>query len=364
MAQWTISRKLIIVFITIIALIVLKLPVMAEPQPAEDEHIKKLLEKSLSVVEIDKEIERIKAQKLVLEEDMTQTRMMLVSQEEQIADKREAAGKVLRAYYMGDRNILLQALLSFDSLPDLFAMLDYIDIIIAQDKLAITTYKEHYRNLKTSFSKLEDKKKELLSIESRLHIQRDRVLALEQQIDTELAGRSDGDRLRLMMQELTTYWETAGLGEVKLYFGALSKAMQQLPTWIQDNKEYLEIDGFNYTIRVPQDALNLFLREQDERFKTFSFVFEDGKVTAQGERDGMELSITGHYTVENEPENGIIFHVDELLFNGFALPDTTRQTLEDQFDLGFYPSLIISFLQATSVETKDGELIIKLSVKL
>lgn len=364
MAQRTISSKFIIVIITITALLLLKLPVMAEPQPTEDEHIKELLEKSLSVVEIDKEIERIQAQKLVLEEDMAQTRLLLANQEEQIADKREAAGKVLRAYYMGDRNILLQALLSFNSLPDLFAMLDYIDIIIAQDKLAITTYKEHYRQLQSGYSKMEDNKEELQSVESRLRTQRDRVLALEQQIDTELAGRSDGERLRLMMQELTTYWETAGLGEVELYFGALSKAMQQLPTWIQDNKEYLEIDGFNYTIRVPQDALNLFLREQDDRFDTFSFVFEDDKVTAQGMRDGMELSITGHYTVENEPDNGIIFHVDELLFNGFALPDTTRQTLEDQFDLGFYPSLIISFLKATSVETKDGELIIKLSVKL
>ena len=60
----------------------------------------------------------------------------------------------------------------------------------------------------------------------------------------------------------------------------------------------------------------------------------------------------------------ILFHVDELIFNGLALPDTTRAQLEQQFDLGFYPSEIVSFLKAKSVEVKGNDLIIKLSISL
>lgn len=346
------------------ALIVMKLPVMAEPQIAEDEAIQQLLEKSLNVVEIDHEIERIQAQKLILNKEMSTTKQQLEDQELQIADKKEAAGKVLRAYYMGERDALLSALLSFNSLADLFAMMDYIDIIFAQDRLALDTYKTQYQLLKDNYAKLEGRQQELDEVEAQLHIQRERVLELERQIDGELAGRSDADRLRLLMQELTNHWETEGVNEVRQYFIALSKAMKKLPSWVQDNKQYLDIDGFNYTLHIPEDALNAFLREQDERFKLFSFIFKDGQVTAQGVKDGMELSVSGHYTVEDEPQNGLIFHIDKLLFNGFALPDTTRSELEDQFDLGFYPGLIISFLKATSVEIEDGELVVQLRVKL
>jgi hypothetical protein len=56
--------------------------------------------------------------------------------------------------------------------------------------------------------------------------------------------------------------------------------------------------------------------------------------------------------------------VDDLLFNGFTLPDTTRAALEKEFDLGFYPGLMISFLKAKEVEIKDGELIIRLTLSL
>ncbi|MNE85058.1 hypothetical protein D3C80_1820140 [compost metagenome] len=99
-------------------------------------------------------------------------------------------------------------------------------------------------------------------------------------------------------------------------------------------------------------------------FNDFTFQFKEDKVVAQGKRENMEIQIAGHYTIENDPKNAILFHVDELLFNGFALPDTTRQALEKEFDLGFYPDLIVSFLKANAVTMEDGELTIKLSITL
>jgi hypothetical protein len=65
-----------------------------------------------------------------------------------------------------------------------------------------------------------------------------------------------------------------------------------------------------------------------------------------------------------EKSGAILFHVDELIFNGLALPDTTRRSLEEEFDLGFYPQKMVSFLKTKSVQIEDGKLIVKLSISL
>ncbi|WP_141505814.1 coiled-coil domain-containing protein [Paenibacillus luteus] len=364
---WTAKRNRISAAATamlLIALLLIRLPVWAEPLPTDEEEMHSLLEKSLSVVEIDKEISRISAQKQELMLTMTDTEKQLLLQEQQISDKQEEAGNVLRAYYMGDRDFLLQALLSFNSLSELFQMLDYAEIILTHDKDTLNTYVGQYRKVKQGYEQLQTRQAELNAIEEQLQTQKKRVLALEQQLDAQLSGRSDADRIRILMNELTSYWETAGINEVKQYFRALSKAMKNLPSWVQDNKQLLEIKGFNYTIRVPEDDLNSFLREQNDIFNNFAFTFKDDKIIAQGKSDNMEIKITGHYTIENDPKNAILFHVDELIFNGFSLPDTTSRALEEEFDLGFYPDLIVSFLKANAVEIKDGELTIKLQLKL
>lgn len=361
------AKRIRIVFaataMLLFAWLLIRLPVLAEPQPAVDD-IHTLLEKSLSVVEIDKEIVRIQEQKAQVLLAKADTKKELKLQEKQISDKQDEAGSILRAYYMGERDFLFTALLSFDSLSDLLQMIDYAEFIFTYDKHTLDTYAEQYRKVQEGYKQLETRQDELTAIEQQLHTQRERVLELEKQLEEQLAGRSDADRLRLLMKELTSYWESAGMKEVKQYFRELSKAMQKLPSWVQENKQLLEIKGFQYTIRVPENDLNTFLRDQNEIFNHFSFQFTNDKVIAQGKRDDMEIRIAGHYTIENEPKNGILFHVDELLFNSFALPDTTRKALEEEFDLGFYPDLIVSFLKAESVEMKDGELMIKLSLKL
>lgn len=353
-----------ILFAFFLALLLPRLPIIAEESPPSPDDVHSLLEKSLSVVEIDKEISRIAVEKEALLETLSDTEQQLARQELAIDDKREQAGDVLRSYYMGERDMLYLSLLSTDSWSKLFSILDYIDIIISQDKHTLNAYVGQYRDLQKQYTELEDKQAALLALEKKLKVQRERVLALESQLEDELAGRTDSDRIRLLIEELTSFWEKEGLTEVKAYFQALSEAMGKLPGWIQENKDMMEIKGFQYTIRVPEDKLNEFLREQDERFNYFSFKFEDDKITAYGKRDDIEISVSGHYSLVEEPKNGIMFHVDELVFNGFTLPDTTRAALGEEFDLGFYPSLITNFLKANSVTVQDGELTIKLSVSL
>ncbi|MBB3109038.1 hypothetical protein FHS18_001090 [Paenibacillus phyllosphaerae] len=331
--------------------------------PSDDE-IQSILEKSLSVVELDKEINRITLQKEAASRSLQQSRQALDVQEQNIKSHQAEAGKVLRAYYMGERNILLTALISSQSLDKLLSMLDYIDVLFSSDRQTLDGYLTAYRDLKQSITGLEEETQQLTVIEQQLQAQRARVVALEADVNEQLSGRSDEEKLRLMIEEMTNYWETAGLTEVKRYFKALSQAMKNIPDWLQDHKELLAIDGFNYTLDIPEQTFNSFLREQNELFETLDFTFAENRVTVAGQRDGMTLSISGHYTVEDEPKHGIYFHVDELLFNGLALPDTTRQSLEQEFDLGFYPQKIVSFLKAKSVQVEDGRLIIKFAINL
>lgn len=346
------------------ALLILRLPVLAEEKPKSEEDVHSLLEKSLSVVEIDKEVARIAVEKEALLDTMSDMERQLAEQEIAIDGKRDQAGDVLRAYYMGERDMLYLSLLTTDSWTDFFTILDYLDILISQDKHTLNTYIGQYRDLHNQYTQLADKQAELVALEEKLKLQRERVIALEAELEGELAGRTDSERIRLLIEQLTSFWEEKGLTEVRAYFKALSQAMGELPGWLQDNKDLMEIKGFQYTIRVPEDRLNEFLREQDEKFNYFSFKFEDDRITASGKRDDIEISVSGHYSLIEEPDNGIMFHVDELKFNGFTLPDTTRAALEEEFDLGFYPGMLTKFLKANSVAIKDGELVIKLSVSL
>lgn len=340
-------------------------PVFADPDPVtppQDEEVRRILEKSLSVVEIDKEIARIQEEQKTISAQLTTSKAKLSEQEQAIQKQREDAGKVIRAYYTGERDFLLTALFKTDNLSELFTLLDYFDLIFSSDKLTLNMYTKQYRELKQSINKLGAKSKELDDVESKLKTQRDRVAALQEDVNSDLSGRSDADKLRNLINEFTNYWQQTGIVQVRRYFNALSKAMNQMPEWIQKDKEMLSIDGFNYTITIPETKLNDFLRETNPIFNNFSFVFKQNAVIVSGKDDKMSVELDGHYTLE---KNGaILFHIDALIFNGLALPDTTRQQMEREFDLGFNVSEMVPFLKTKSVSTEDGKLVIKLAISL
>ena len=103
-------------------------PVFAEPQLPEDEEVRRILEKSLSVVEIDKEIARTQQQQTAISIKLA-VEGELDKQKKSISKHQEDAGRVLRAYYTGERDFLLTALLSSDNLSSLLTMVDYFDFI-------------------------------------------------------------------------------------------------------------------------------------------------------------------------------------------------------------------------------------------
>ncbi|MGC5773779.1 coiled-coil domain-containing protein [Paenibacillus pabuli] len=326
----------------------------------QDTH--EILQKSLSIVEIDHEIERIGERQKQLDEQRQALSLQLQEQEEQIHTQQDRAGAVVRSYYTGERDSLLMTVLGARSFKDLFILFDYYQIIIGRDQAVLDKYQDRYRSLQQTSLQISQTRAELSELKINLQHQRERVLALQKEVDGKVAASGDAAAMQKLMDELTIYWENIGIYEVKRYFKALAAAMQNLPQFIQEQNGGISTTGKTYTIRIGQDELNTFLRSQNPIFEDFAFEFEKDRITASGQRDQLQLSIEGHYTVENEQQNSIRFHVDKLVFNQLELPDTTRRMLEREFDLGFYPQKILSFVKATEVSTSEGILEVKLAI--
>lgn len=268
----------------------------------------------------------------------------------------------MRSYYTGERDSLLMTVLGARSFKDLFVLYDYYQIIIGRDQAVLDKYQDRYHTLQQTSTQIRQTTTELTEMKTNLQNQRERVVTLQKEVDAQIATSGDAAAIQKLMDELTLYWENIGIYEVKRYFKALASAMQNLPDFIQKQNGGISTTGTTYTIRIGQDELNAFLRSQNSIFEDFAFQFNQDKIIASGQRDQLQLSIEGHYTVENEPQNSIRFHVDKLVFNQLELPDTTRRMLEREFDLGFYPQKILSFVKATDVSTSEGILEVKLAI--
>lgn len=337
---------------------------LPETTAVDSEEARKLLEDSLSIVEIDHEIERIGKRQKELEQIQNSLETKISNIELQIQERQEQAGIVLRAYYMGERESLLNLLLSAQSLTGFFRILDFYDLIIQNDQAILRAYNQQYKELVSAQMKASRNAAQLTEVKDNLVKQRARVLALEEQVNGALASSSNPQAMAKLIEEFTLYWENVGIYEVKRHFQALAGAMNNLPTFIQGSKNMLKTNGKEYTININENDLNEFLRSENELFNTFAFHFDDGKISAEGESGNLSLLIEGRYTIINDPENAIMFQIDKLVFNRIELPDTTRQALQNEFDMNFYPKQLVSFLKATEVSTDNKVLFVKLELDM
>ncbi|GAB6990628.1 coiled-coil domain-containing protein [Paenibacillus pini] len=356
--------KSLLLPLLLVSLLLLGSPLDADPATSIDSNQHDLLQNSLSIVEIDHEIERITKQQATAEASRNALQKDLVSKSNQIKAKQDSAGAIVRSYYMGERDNLFTLLLSASNISNFLQIYSYYEMIIDQDATILDTYQTDYHKIQAMEDEMQRTVAELDMMRMNLIKQRERVLALQKEVDSSLAGSANPEALKKMIEEFTLYWNNIGIYEVKKYFEALASAMQDLPDFIKNKEGTLRTNGSTYTIDIHEDDLNLFLRSKNEIFNQFSFHFANNSITASGKSGTLSLEVKGHYSVENEPQNSIMFHVDKLVFNGLELPDTTCRTLEEEFDLGFYPQKIVSFVKATEVKSTDKHLIVILKLSM
>ncbi|MFP4975644.1 hypothetical protein ACE6ED_09570 [Paenibacillus sp. CN-4] len=337
-------------------------PPLSAPGVPDDEQTRALLQKSLSVAELERDIARIAADQDRLELQIADLQEEAERKQVSIEQKQEKAGEILRAYYMGERDGLVVAMLTSRNWRQLLALFEYYELTAGREQEELKAFAADYRDLQKTLGAAQRGAEELAALRTALEEQRLRVARLDEEIKTDTADSGDPESLQSLLEEFTRYWETIGLHEVKTYFKALSSAMNSLPSFVQNTEGLLTRKGGSYHLALREDDLNAFLRSQNKLFQDFGFHFQDGSVSATGKSGNLTLTLQGHYTIQDKPVNGLIFHVDRIVFNGLDLPDTTRTELENEFDLGFYPEKIVKMLRATEVESADGVLRVKLSL--
>lgn len=333
-------------------------PTLAAPSHEESQ----ILQDSLSIVEIDHEIERISQEQHTLLQRQQELRSNLTVQQEQMTIQRKRAGSVLRSYYMGERDKLLSVVLGAKSIRQLLSLYDYYLLLISHDQDVLQEYESNYQSMRKTEQQVTQASMELETVKTNLLAQRKRIVLLQSRVNDGVNASNDPDTLRKLIGEMTAYWENVGVYEVNKHFKALAQAMQDLPQFIQQQQGAMVTNGKVITISIREEDFNRFLKSENELFNHFNFTFAQDRIVVEGQQGTMKLRVEGHYTVENEPKNAILFHVDRLVFNGLELPDTTRNKLEKDFDLGFYPQQLISYVRAKEVRTLAGMLEVKLEL--
>lgn len=234
--------------------------------------------------------------------------------------------------------------------------------MISHDQDVLQEYESNYQSMRKTEQQVIQASMELETVKTNLLAQRKRIVLLQSRVNDGVSASNDPDTLRKLIGEMTAYWENVGVYEVNKHFKALAQAMQDLPQFIQQQQGAMVTNGKVITISIREEDFNRFLKSENELFNHFNFTFAQDQIMVEGQQGTMKLRVEGHYTVENEPKNAILFHVDRLVFNGLELPDTTRNKLERDFDLGFYPQQLISYVKATEVRTLAGMLEVKLEL--
>lgn len=347
-----------------LAILVTTSPIFSASAETSLEETKMLLQKGLTLHEIDQEIARLTEQEQQMREQIDENKKTILKQEANVERSKKRAAYVLRASYTGERNSLWMLMFSAENFSDALAIFEYLTMIVQSDQRSLNLYKKNVEELNQANVQLVNKEAELGAVKEAFLAERDRSIALQKELEEQLKNRSDAAALQAQIDSLSMEWEAKGLPLFTQYLQAMSDAMQDLSLFIAEHKESLQIDGLNYTMRIKDQDLNDFLQGRIPLFNDFVYRFTEKQITIGGTKDGIKMYLAGHFQLEDEPENAIHFIIDELQFNSFSLPDTRIKSLQDQFKLRFSPSNVITLLEATDVGMIDKVLTIQLRIRI
>jgi peptidoglycan hydrolase CwlO-like protein len=326
---------------------------------AKEAELRGLLQKGLTIQEIDRELEKLAAKDERLAADMQVNEQRIELSRTEMTTAKEKAGKVLRSYYTGDRPSIIMLLLTTESFTDLLKMLDYMNMIVTHDNRMLNAYKESYNKLQTLQVDLSRQREELQRTKNDYLAQKERIVTLQAELDTLLAASGNRDEYVRQIGQLNEQWKTVGIPLFDRYLTQLGVSFKRF-------SELLSTDSFKMTslntadFDITDKQLNDFLRSTNHLFDHLNFRFAQGLVIAEGKEDGVDVSIKGVYKMAGKV---IKFELLGLTFNGFDLPDTTVKSMNESYSsLGIDPSKVAAFLTPEDVVITDGKLTVKLKL--
>jgi hypothetical protein len=363
-------RKCTILYLCFFLYVYSSAQALADPTLDET---KELLKKSLTIVQLDQEIGRLSLQDTAVSQQIETTQMDLVEQDQQVTDTREHAGKVLRAYYMGERESIWTLLFTAKSFADAIALYDYLSMIISNDHMLLDNYSNALTDLKTLQVQLVQTQTKLREVKAAFIAQRDRNIALQKEVDAKIQQipKEEAKIILVKIEDLKATFKLKVVPLFEKYFKGISEVMPIFVNYALKEERNKYIKGTTFV--VSDQDLTQFFRSQNQLFENLTFQFKDGQYSVVGKDGDIQASIKGHYTVEENP-NRLQFHVDELGYNDHLkeagsteniLDETTRHYMEDRFDLSL--SVVKhsqGLLQAVEVTTENGLLTLKMRVTL
>ncbi|MCD1261526.1 hypothetical protein B5M42_022240 [Paenibacillus athensensis] len=353
-----------ILYIMLIGLLLAVLPPAAYAEEADtpSAETNALVQKGLTIFEIDREVARLNDKDAAIAAQIGQAELDITAQDAKVQATRKHAGGVLRAYYMGSRSSLWMMMLSANSLADALRLFEYLQMIVTNDRKALNAYTESYKQLTTLKSGLEDSRVALQMTKVAYLKQRERLVSLQAELDRELAENKEAQAIMQRIQALNDQWQHQGLPLFQQYFNGLSVAFMDLPKLLADGSR-LDMSSFKNPVFTLTDSdFNAFLQQTNrELFQTLQFRFAPNELVASGGKDGHTLELHGSFALIKGPSmNEVRFQVNRMLFDGYELPDTTVQDLMSRFPLAFQPKAFIPAIDVDTVTMDNGKLVVKL----
>lgn len=351
------SRICFILFL--VFLLITPVPIRAAQVPPSLEQV--ILQQHFTQKELERNLELIRGEEKSLLTQIAQLDTDLSRQSLMIEAKRRHAGDVARAYYMGQRANLLSLLFETDNFNDFLLAYDFLQILFTRDMEKLQDYQSERKKASLMQS---DKQQRLAQVKLlRAHYEQAlaEMLAVQKEKEENLQQLTDPASVQSLMDHLVADWRKDGLPAFRNYFSILTKVMFQIPELATPDR--IQSDGLlTHTLTIKETDFNQFLESKDSMFKQSQFHFENNQLQVEGSYNQMNMKMVGEYQLVSPTE--LKFHIVQLFYDGFQLPQPTIDELAKEFDFGFYPSMIAPTIQVEDIKLADQALKLKLKLGL
>jgi hypothetical protein len=320
-----------------------------------------ILQQHFTQKELERTLTLIKEEEGRLQADIARLDLELARQKLIMEAMRRHAGDVARAYYTGERVSLLSLLFDTENFSNLLLLVDFLQLLYQRDMSKL----EAYQAERTKAAVLQtDKQTRLVALQelrANYEQQLAEMLAIQAEKEQNVKKLSDSTSVESLMDHLVVDWRNRGLPAFQTFFGMLANVMSQIPELATPERIQSE-SLFSHTFTIRQQDFNQFLVSKDELFKQSHFQFDNNQLIVDGTYDHMRLRIVGNYELVSPKQ--LKFHINQLYFDGFALPQSTIEEMEKAYDLGFYPELISPNIQVEGITMANEELKLQLKIHL
>ncbi len=345
-------RKILLVLL----LAAIPLTAFAQEAPPLEQLI---LQQHFTQKELERTLGLIKQEEGKLSGEIARLDLDMQRQKAVIEAMRRHAGEVARAYYMGERVSFLTLLFDAENFNDFLLMFEFLQLLYERDISRLEKFQAERAKMTALQADKLERLTALQDLRKQYELQLAEMLAVQTEKEKNLQMVGDATSVQSLMDHLIVDWQKRGLPAFQTFFTQLSTVMFQIPELA--TPERIQSEGlFLHTLTINQNDFNQFLMSKNDLFKQSRFQFENNQLIVEGEYDHMKLRLVGSYELVSPKQ--LKFKITELYFDGFALPSSTVEEMEKQYDLGFYPELISPNIQVQGISMMDEELRLQLKV--